>query len=110
MFTVIVTLDVHEDRLNEFIAGIEANSKATLRDEPGCIRFDVHRSAASPTRFYFYEIYVTRHAFEIAHRQAPHYAVWREVVARCVVAGTQSNIYASPLFPGEIPERNEVTA
>ncbi|GAB3617260.1 hypothetical protein GCM10027416_18170 [Okibacterium endophyticum] len=107
MYTVMVTLDVHEDRINEFIAGIEANSRASLRDEPGCIRFDVHRAADSPTRFYFYEIYVDRDAFEIEHRAAPHYAVWRGVVARCVVDGSQSNTYAVPLFPEDIPEHTE---
>jgi autoinducer 2-degrading protein len=105
MFTVIVTLDVREERLGEFIEGIRANATATLRDEPGCLRFDVHRSLDAPARFHFYEIYADRDAFELAHRSAPHYAAWRNVVARCVVPGSHSNLLASPEFPEDIPER-----
>lgn len=104
MYTVIVTLDVHEDRLDEFVTGIHANALATLRDEPGCIRFDVHRSLDHPGHFYFYEIYADKDAFEVAHKSAPHYSAWREVVARCVVPGSHSNICAQPEFPGDIPE------
>ncbi|QHC71733.1 putative quinol monooxygenase [Rathayibacter sp. VKM Ac-2801] len=110
MFTVIVTLDVHPDRLETFTEGIRVNAEATLRDEPGCIRFDVHRSEESPNRFHFYEIYVDRESFEIAHRAAPHYAAWKQVAAECVIDGTWHNIYASPLFPDSIPERLHPTS
>ncbi len=105
MHTVFVTLDVLADRLDEFVEGIHANAIASLRDEPGCLRFDVHRSVDDPTRFYFYEIYRDREAFEVEHRAAPHYAIWRGVIERCVAPGTQHNTYASPAFPDEIPER-----
>jgi len=104
MYTVIVTLDVHPEKLDVFVAGIHANAVASLNDEPGCIRFDVHTSAQSPTRFHFYEIYVDQDAFEVKHRAAPHYAAWRSIVAECVVPGSHSNIYGVPLFPADIPE------
>lgn len=104
MYTVFVELDVHADRLEEFAAGIHENATASMRDEPGCVRFDVHQDAAAPTRFYFYEIYLNRESFEVDHKRAPHYQRWRRVVQRCVVAGTQHNTYAHPLFPDDIPE------
>lgn len=104
MYTVFVRLQIQPGSVDEFTAGIQANARATLRDEPGCLRFDVHQDLAMPTTFYLYEIYTNREAFEVAHRQAPHYARWREVVARCVVPGTQQNTYAEPLFPQDIPE------
>ncbi|AQT80971.1 hypothetical protein B1R94_19475 [Mycolicibacterium litorale] len=107
MYTVIVELDVHPHALGEFVAGIHENAQASLRDESGCIRFDVHQDAATPTRFYFYEIYTSKESFEVAHRQAAHYARWRTVVDRCVVPGSQHNTYAEPLFPQDIPERIE---
>ena len=34
-FTVLVTLDVRPDRIDEFLAAITTNAKASLRDEPG---------------------------------------------------------------------------
>jgi autoinducer 2-degrading protein len=104
MFTVMVELEVHAERIEEFLVGIRTNAHASLRDEPGCIRFDVQRSIEDPARFHFYEIYVDRDAFEVAHRSAPHYAAWQAVVRRCVVPGTQRNTYAAPAFPQDIPE------
>lgn len=109
MYTVWVRLEVREEKLDEFIDGIHTNSRATLADEPGCIRFDVQRSLAEPNTFYFYEIYTSREAFEVEHRSAAHYARWQQVVAECVVPGTQVNTYAEPLFPDEIPEWQEHT-
>lgn len=104
MFTVFVRLEVHPEALAEFTTGIRDNATASLLDEPGCIRFDVHQDADIPTRFYFYEIYSSRDAFEVEHKRAPHYAQWRQVVQRCVVPGTQHNTYGRPLFPDDIPE------
>jgi autoinducer 2-degrading protein len=104
MFTVMVELQVGPERIEEFLQGIRANAAASLRDEPGCIRFDVHRSLEDDMRFHLYEIYLDREAFEVAHRSAPHYAAWQEVVRRCVLPGTQHNTYASPAFPADIPE------
>ena len=45
-----------------------------------------------PTRHHFvlYEIYRDEAALE-AHRAAPHFAQWREAVARTVVPGSQVN-------------------
>lgn len=104
MLTVMVTLDVHENTVDDFLEGIRANARATLENEEGCIRFDVHRSSEVPHRFHLYEIYLDREAFETDHRNAPHYATWREVVNRCVVPGSQVNVYAHPEFPDDLPE------
>ncbi|MDH2416094.1 putative quinol monooxygenase [Nocardioides sp. CER19] len=108
MFVVIVNLDVAETRLEEFLAAIEINAHATLRDEPGCLRFDVHRSVEDPHHFMFYEIYTDADAFYVAHRSAPHYVAWREASARCVRAGTQVNTYLEPAFPADILEAETV--
>ena len=62
-YTVMVTVDVRPDRIDEFLAGITTNAIASLRDEPGCLAFDVHRDLHTPTRFYFYEIYTDENAF-----------------------------------------------
>ena len=102
-FVVIVELEVYPGHLDEFLAGIRANSRAS-RNEKGCIRFDVHRDVQNPCRFYFYEMYTDEDAFKSKHRGASHYDDWQKIVARCVVPGTQHNTYAQPLFPQDIPE------
>jgi (4S)-4-hydroxy-5-phosphonooxypentane-2,3-dione isomerase len=104
MFTVLVKLTVRPDHIEEFLEGIHVNARASLRDEPGCLRFDVHRSTDDPHHFVLYEIYTDEEAFRVAHRQAPHYAAWRDVASRCVAPGGHVNTFAAPVFPDDIPE------
>ncbi|MCV7287571.1 antibiotic biosynthesis monooxygenase [Mycolicibacterium wolinskyi] len=102
MYTLFVTLDIRPDRIDEFIEAITVNATASLRDEPGCLAFDVHRDENNPTRFYLYEIYVDEDAFRTAHRGAPHYARWQEAAKRCVVDGGHTNTFARPVHLGGI--------
>jgi autoinducer 2-degrading protein len=106
MFTVIVTLDVIPDRVDEFLTGLHRNARATLADEPGCLRFDVHRSTDDPNRFILYELYASERAFSEDHRGAAHYAAWRAVADRCVVPGSHVNTFATPAFPEDLPEND----
>ena len=92
MFSMLVTLQVRPGRRAEFQAGIAANAEASVRDEPGCLRFDVCAVEGDPHRFVLYELYADDGAFE-AHRAAPHFAVWREVAGR--VVATQVNTRAT---------------
>ena len=98
MFTVVVNLQVRPEALDEFVAGIRANAAASLRDEPGCLRFDVHQQIDDPHRFVLHEIYTNELAFTEAHRSAAHYATWRDVAARCVVPGGHVNTFCTPVL------------
>ena len=100
MYTLFVTLDIHPDKLDDFVDAITTNAEASLRDEPGCLAFDVHQDVETPTRFYLYEIYVDENAFKVAHRSAPHYARWQEAGKVCVVDGSHKNIFARPIRVG----------
>ena len=100
MFTLFVTVDVHVDKLDEFVNAISVNAAASLRDEPGCLTFDVHQDAENPSRFYFYEIYTDEDAFRIAHRSAPHYAEWQAAAKVCIVEGSHRNTFAHPIRLG----------
>lgn len=102
MYSLFVTLDVHADRIDQFLEAITVNAAASLRDEPGCLVFDVHQDADVATRFYFYEVYADEDAFRVGHRSAPHYARWQEAAAVCVVAGTQHNTFAQPIRMGSL--------
>ncbi len=101
MYTLFVTLDVHPGKLEEFVDAIRTNAAASLRDEQGCLAFDVHQDIEIPTRFYLYEIYVDEDAFRIAHRSAPHYARWQEAAKVCVVDGGHTNTFARPVMLGQ---------
>jgi autoinducer 2-degrading protein len=84
MFSLLVQVRVHPGRREEFLAGIAANAAASVRDEPGCLRFDVCSVEADENRFVLYEHYTDADAFA-AHKAAPHFAQWR-LVAEQVVA------------------------
>lgn len=101
---MIVNLIVRPEFLEEFIPGLHANARATLGSEPGCIRFDVHRSDQDANHFILYEIYTCERAFFEDHREAPHYAAWKSLTARCLVSDSHTSTYASPVFPEDIPE------
>lgn len=80
MFAVHVSLLITPGAEAEFLAAIGENAAAALRDEPGCLRFDVVRDAADPERFWLDEHYADAEAFA-AHRATPHFGRWRGVAA-----------------------------
>jgi autoinducer 2-degrading protein len=44
MHTVIVDLQVKPDLVEAFLEATGESSRASRRDGPGCLRFDVHRA------------------------------------------------------------------
>jgi len=94
MYTLFVSLQVRPDKREVFLAAIAKNAEASMRDEPGCLRFDVMEDAKHPNFFYFYEIYTEPAAFD-AHKAAPHFAEWRKAAEECVVPGSQVNTFSN---------------
>jgi (4S)-4-hydroxy-5-phosphonooxypentane-2,3-dione isomerase len=80
MFSLVVQMTVRPDRREEFLAGMAANAAASVRDEPGCLRFDVCSVDGDENRFLLYELYRDAEAFA-AHKATPHFAEWRTVAA-----------------------------
>lgn len=91
MFTLLVTLQVRSGQREVFLDAIAANAAASVRNEPGCLGFDV--IDLDQDRFAFYETYTDRDAFEVGHRQAPHFLAWRKVADQVVVPGSQVNTF-----------------
>ena len=85
MFSLIVQLQIDPTGRDEFLDAIRTNAEASVRDEPGCLRFDVCSVRDDPTRFVLYELYADAAAFA-DHKAAPHFADWRAVAARVVLA------------------------
>lgn len=104
MYALIVSLRVKPGMVDQFVEAIGENSRASRRDEPGCLRFDVHRDVDDPNHFLLYELYADERAFTEAHRGAPHYQRWRAAVAELLEPGGQVNTFATPVFPADLPE------
>ena len=88
MFSLVVQMTVRPGRREEFLTGMAANAEASVRDEPGCLRFDVCSVEGDDSRFLLYELYADAEAFE-AHKAAPHFAQWRTIAEQ--VLETQVN-------------------
>jgi autoinducer 2-degrading protein len=84
MFSLVVQMEVRPGRREEFLAGMAANAQASVRDEPGCLRFDVCSVDGDENRFLLHELYADADAFA-AHKAAPHFAQWRTVAEQVVV-------------------------
>jgi (4S)-4-hydroxy-5-phosphonooxypentane-2,3-dione isomerase len=76
MLAMWVKVRIKPDQRKRFLDAIEVDALRSERDEPGCHRFNVLQDAQDANVYYFYEVYKDQAALE-AHRQAPHYAVWR---------------------------------
>jgi len=83
VYAIWVSLKIKPERREQFLTVIEDDSICSVRDEPGCVRFDVLQDADDPDHYYFYEVYHDEAAFQ-AHTQTPHLARWRAAAAECV--------------------------
>ena len=93
MLAVIVRLEVKPETVGKFLEAISANSLASVRDEPGCHRFDVMRLEDSATAFVLYEVYEDHDAFD-AHRATAHYREWRAFADSKLDSGAQTRTQA----------------
>jgi len=98
MHALVVSLYVKPGMRDRFLAAAEDDSASSVRDEPGCLRFDVLEDQADPNHFFFYEIYEDDKAIE-AHRQMPHYARWTEASEACLDPERRSVTRATVLLP-----------
>jgi autoinducer 2-degrading protein len=78
MVVRLVHVAVASEHVDEFIRATRINHEASIR-EPENLRFDVLQDPDEPTRFVLYEAYESE-AGAAAHRETPHYAVWRDAV------------------------------
>ena len=83
MYVVIVSAKVKPEQRGRFLQAIEDNAVSAVREEPGCLRFDVVRDADDPDHYLFYEVYRDQDAFG-AHRDTEHFARWRQAAEVCL--------------------------
>lgn len=83
-FVIVVEFRLKPGTFESFRRLIVENARASVRDEPGCRRFDVLVPEGDRETVVLYEIYDDRAAFQ-AHLKTPHFAVFdresRDLVA-----------------------------
>jgi (4S)-4-hydroxy-5-phosphonooxypentane-2,3-dione isomerase len=97
VYAIFVSVKIKPDKLDQFLSVIEDDSICSVRDEPGCVRFDVLQDTSDPLQYYFYEVYVDEAGFE-AHTKTPHLARWREAAKECVEE-QKPTIRTTTVFP-----------
>ena len=80
MYAIFVTIKIKPGCADKFKEASLGDAQGSVRDEPGCLRFDMHQSTTDPNTFHLYEVYENQEAHLNAHRNAPHYIKWRETV------------------------------
>jgi len=96
MLVVHVHVHVRPGCVEAFTAASLANARQSVR-ESGVARFDIIQQADDPTRFVLVEVYRTADA-PAAHKETPHYQVWRDTVAP-MMAETRTSVKFANVFP-----------
>ena len=71
MHVTLVEINVHEDKVDEFIEVFRQNHLGSVQEE-GNLRFDVLQDPEVNSRFFIYEAYKDDEAV-LAHKKTPHY-------------------------------------
>jgi len=96
MIAVHVFIHIKQEYRESFKAASIENARHSIA-EPGIARFDVNEQADDPCRFVLIEVYRTQEAIA-AHKETPHYAVWRDTVA-LMMETPRYSIKFTTIFP-----------
>ena len=98
MLVVHVHVHVKPDSVEAFEQATRRNARLSLL-ELGVLRFDVLQQQDDPTQFVLVEVYRDAEA-AAAHKETPHYPVWRDAVAP-MMAGPRVSVKFNTVFPDE---------
>ncbi|AYC32122.1 antibiotic biosynthesis monooxygenase [Pseudomonas cavernae] len=85
MYCLLLKTQLKPASLEAFMAAIRINATASVRDEPGCLVFDVLQDRSDPDLVWLYEVYVDEAAFE-AHMRTPHFLASRPLVEPLILS------------------------
>lgn len=71
----LVTLKIKSDQRPQFLAAVEDNATCSVRDEPGCLRFEAFQDTTDPDTYHLVEVFRDEQAVA-AHRETAQYARW----------------------------------
>ncbi len=83
MYCIIVKNVVKPGTRDQYLAAMRENAQASVRDEPGCLIFDVLEAQEEENTFYLYEVYDDKAALA-AHKGTPHYKASRPIITKLV--------------------------
>jgi autoinducer 2-degrading protein len=96
MFIVHVHAHIKPESVEAFKKATLANARASVK-EPGVVRFDIVQQQEDPAQFVLVEVYRDA-AAAAAHKETPHYPVWRDAVAS-MMAEPRRGVKFNNVFP-----------
>jgi quinol monooxygenase YgiN len=72
MFAIYVTINVKPNCMEKFLAACIEEGKASVRDEPDCLRFEILRDKNDPNRVCFMEVFKDEQSLQ-THWETPHF-------------------------------------
>lgn len=96
MQAIFVTVKVKPEERQRFLEVIEDDARSSVRDEPGCVRFEVLSDAADENVYHFFEVYRDEQALA-AHAQTPHFARWN-AASKEVLSEEPKRVRTVPVF------------
>ena len=99
MISIFVTIKIKDGYREQFMEASLGDGQGSVRDEPGCFRFDILQNDEDPNLFHLYEVYADAAALD-AHREAPHYKKWRSTVGDWFDGDIQ-RVAMSTIFPSD---------
>jgi autoinducer 2-degrading protein len=79
VYCLLLKTQLKPGSFDAFMDAMRVNAAASVRDEPGCLTFDVLRDRSDADLVWLYEVYVDEAAFE-AHMRTPHFLASRPLV------------------------------
>lgn len=80
MFVVVVTFQIKQGQMIEFLPRMLRNAETSLHDEVGCSQFDVCVDDAQSDIVFLYEVYTDQAAFDL-HLASSHFLEFDSAVA-----------------------------
>jgi (4S)-4-hydroxy-5-phosphonooxypentane-2,3-dione isomerase len=85
-FVILAEFRLKPGRRERFLEVVRADALVSVRDEPGCRRFDLLVPEDDPDTVWLYEVYDSKAAFD-AHLETPHFKAF-ERDSKDLVAGS----------------------
>jgi quinol monooxygenase YgiN len=91
MLVLLVTVHVKPEHVAEFLDVTRHNAEHAVKEEPGCLRFDVIQDRDDPNCFRFYEVYRDEAALAV-HRQMPHFKRYIETTPQWLAVPAERHL------------------
>ncbi len=87
MYLITVEFVIRPEHADAFRRAVANQARNSVDREPGCRQFDVGVDPENSRRFFLFEVYDDREAFD-AHRKTPHFAEFSGLVTDWIESKT----------------------